>query len=350
MVSLPVRRSGFTLVELLVVIAIIGILIALLLPAVQAARESARRAQCVNNLKQIALAIHNYENSFKCLPPAIVNTTKNPMTAPIAGLEQYILLPAGNAYAKHGTLSILLPYMEKELVLDAGSGYSFNLNWDHPNNQPATRSRIAAYECPSSPSDHIINPNPPAWTWTPAVSDYMAVSRANNNAAVWTGLGLTMPVSADNTNIKSVLNDNKRTYLAEILDGLSNTLMLGESSARHEGWIGGKKYATPTTAGWGLRGAWGQHTNNIVCAGTVTPLPSPPMPPNPNPAKATTAAQAGSAAGINAWNQGELYSFHPGASCVALGDASVRALKTGTSMAVLQKLAARADGFTFTLP
>jgi prepilin-type N-terminal cleavage/methylation domain-containing protein/prepilin-type processing-associated H-X9-DG protein len=329
------RRGGFTLVELLVVIAIIGILIALLLPAVQAARESARRTQCQNNLKQIALAALNYENNFKVFPPAVVNGP----SASAQGLDEYLISPG--VWARHGTLSIFLPYMEQSQVLEIGTGFNYRLNWDDPVNRPAASTRIRAYECPSSPSLPVIPAKPGTWDWSPAAADYMAVSRANSNTAVWSGLGLAMPATV---NVNAVLTANRRTPASEILDGLSNTLMLGESAARHEGWALKTKFADATT--WNqIRGAWAQETNNITCSGTVSPVTVPPFPTPGSIPKATTAAQAPSALTVNAQNQGELYAFHPGSCNVALGDGSVRSLSANISMPALQKLAARADGY-----
>src|SRR6185369_5269225 len=126
------HRRGFTLVELLVVIAIIGVLVALLLPAVQAAREAARRMKCQNNLKQIGLAVLNFENTYQSLPPGVVNVAS---AGPIADLADYLRVGAtglsASDYTKHGFLSVMLPYLEQANVLvAAGGGYSFRLNWD----------------------------------------------------------------------------------------------------------------------------------------------------------------------------------------------------------------------------
>ncbi len=108
------RRSGFTLVELLVVIAIIGVLVALLLPAVQAAREAARRMQCQNNLKQMALAVHNFEDTFKIFPthgtgggPTLIGTT--PAT------------PTSNPVQAAGALFQILPYLEEGNTYNLGN-------------------------------------------------------------------------------------------------------------------------------------------------------------------------------------------------------------------------------------
>lgn len=126
-------RHGFTLVELLVVIAIIGILVALLLPAIQAARESARRSQCMNNMRQIILAVHSYESSNEKFPPG----TENP-TGPIRNLPQGYHI---------SWLARILPYLEETAIYRS---IDFSVGAYHPRNNPARQQAIDVFHCPSS--------------------------------------------------------------------------------------------------------------------------------------------------------------------------------------------------------
>ncbi len=125
-----IRRSGFTLIELLVVIAIIAVLIALLLPAVQQAREAARRSQCKNNLKQIGLALHNYHDAFRMLPPSLC------------------LKVNGEPFGQWGTQVRLLPYLDQAPL---ASQINFSLQYDQfPN---VIKTRVPAFLCPSEVND-----------------------------------------------------------------------------------------------------------------------------------------------------------------------------------------------------
>ncbi len=134
------QSRGFTLIELLVVIAIIAVLIALLLPAVQAAREAARRAQCINNLKQIGLAIHNYHQTNDCFPPGAYDTYE----------------PANAKYANNANWSAqakMLPYIEQQALYNAANLLvsPYNDATGDLMNSTVTRTRLGAFLCPSCP-------------------------------------------------------------------------------------------------------------------------------------------------------------------------------------------------------
>src|SRR5262245_50328186 len=132
-------RRGFTLIELLVVIAIIGVLIALLLPAVQAAREAARRMQCTNNLKQIGLGLHNYESITGALPPPLVQTGSGST------------ITWTNGWSVHGRL---LPFLEQAAAFNA---INFTFRYSVPENTTVSGLSVSMFLCPSE-----INPQPRA--------------------------------------------------------------------------------------------------------------------------------------------------------------------------------------------
>ncbi len=191
----PTRRRGFTLIELLVVIAIIAVLIALLLPAVQAAREAARRMQCVNNLKQLGLAIANYEGVAGALPPSVV-VAKNG-----AGFWT-------NGWSINGRL---LPFLEQN---SAFNSVNFTLNYSAADNTTVSQMIINSYICPSE-----IRPEPKAT----ATSRY-GVASYNWNVGDWFvfgGVGSTMKT-------RGAFGANMSRTLAEFRDGLSNTVLTSE--------------------------------------------------------------------------------------------------------------------------
>ena len=134
------RRPGFTLIELLVVIAIIAVLVALLLPAVQQAREAARRTQCKNNLKQIGLAIHNYESSNLVFPPSSTSAfTRGVWNWPGAG-------PNDRTIHLHSFASLILPYLEGTNIYN---GIDYNVSSLAPANRAMASQILPFYRCPS---------------------------------------------------------------------------------------------------------------------------------------------------------------------------------------------------------
>ena len=185
------KTSGFTLVELLVVIAIIGVLVGLLLPAVQAARESARRLQCSNNFKQIGLAMINYEAMYTRFPPS--HTTS----------------------PKHNCLTFILPFMELQNVYDR---FDFTKDWDKDVNIDAGKVIIPAFRCPTTPqydnytSDYAADVYIDSDAYSSLVSSGAITSRIN-----WEGMLKT---------------DGKSVKASQVTDGLSTTFMFFEDAGR----------------------------------------------------------------------------------------------------------------------
>ncbi len=219
-------RRGFTLVELLVVITIIGILIALLLPAVQAAREAARRTQCANNLKQIGLAVQNYHVSWESFPHGNINNT--------AGSCPGMAEPAFSESTRFSNwLIAILPYMEQTALFDA---YRFDYRSHAAENQVVRETPVASYVCPSDAARRT--PAVPATG--PAASagakyapgSYRAVSGRSDDAHNYLDSEMMFDYSVHSRGVihlAGVWGYGVETF-AHIRDGASNTLMVGEST------------------------------------------------------------------------------------------------------------------------
>ncbi len=335
------RRAGFTLIELLVVIAIIAVLISLLLPAVQSAREAARRAQCINNLKQIGLALHNYNDTVGSFPPGGISTP--------GWVGTWWNWPA-----------FILPQMEQAPLYNA-------INFSLPNiNQPTANAIndpqgtvylavISSYLCPSDPVASSGKVDNLSWLtqggdWSLIGTQYTAgatcyvgnwgdMKTGNTTFDLYSGesapgVGPNWGCGGKFRGLFGDCSDGRSSSLREITDGTSNTLLAGESSPNMNGalaWVNG----------------------DAVWASTVIPLnwKTELKDGQVDPTDGTTCglSQLNNFTGaLHCWrNQTTNYgfkSYHPGGVNFAFADGSVRFLKQSISPRVYNGLGTKAGG------
>ena len=286
--------AAFTLIELLVVIAIIAVLIALLLPAVQAAREAARRAQCCNNLMQLAIAVQNYESSHEMLPPGVVN-----LTGPI--VDQ----PKGYHF---GWLVQILPYCELRNVYNH---FNFKMGLYETQNFTTRTTLVRSFLCPSDPGANR-GPTGVAMTnYAGSCNDVEAPIAASNNG---------------------VLFLNSAIRFEDITDGTSQTIFVGEklNDGLGEGWASGTR-ASLRNSGSGINR-------------TANPLTTPLVPVDDEEDSAGGAKAAASTPFDVLTFVGGYSSRHPGGGNFAFGDGSVRFLKNSIGAGTFRLLTSRADG------
>jgi prepilin-type N-terminal cleavage/methylation domain-containing protein len=301
-------RPGFTLIELLVVIAIIAILIALLVPAVQKVRAAAARTQCVNNLKQIGLALHSYESANKAFPPGRTGTVDV-------------------SARQHSWAAFILPYIDQGNVFKL---YNVNKDWNDQSNYNAIQVQLTIFNCPTTTGGQRFDDTIGA---APACGDYSAISAIKWFVAINCFGYKSSDVNSTNFNTKpftiGALREDAVTKIVQIVDGTSNTILIAEDAGRPGAFKSGgaKADATNPLILAGMKeGGWADPGANFSIDGSN---------------------QDGTVPGecaMNCSNNSEMYGFHTGGACAVFCDGSVHFLSSDINLCVLAALATRGGG------
>ncbi len=308
------RSQAFTLVELLVVIAIIGILVGLLLPAVQAAREAARRMSCSNNLKQLGLALHNYESAYKRLPAGWISGRGMSYNAAGAGTGT-------NSWGSWGWPVFLFPQLEQNALYDQLNAGQLHLRdvLDNATLRPLLQGRYAAFKCPSD----IAPDTNDRRTLLSTAGTLYPVSTCSYVGWNSGSFGY-LPPETDTQNRAGIFVMNKFTKFAEVTDGLSNTIAFGERAYKTGIAPNGNTISCNAANLFGPR--WNNDLSNasrhplfgntgvlgMSEGGINSILIGSPAAPDPPPATGNSVCGRGA------------FSYHTGGAQFALADGSVR--------------------------
>jgi len=328
--AIRTRRSGFTMIELLVMLAIIGILVALLLPAVQSAREAARRVQCSNNMKQFAIAMHNYHDAYNCLP-ASTNEGKLAATSPLPG-------SAGEPGSRAGfswRVSIL-PYVEQMAMYDM-IDFKQSAYADVPEHRRAAGVVMSLHRCPSDVGKEFATA--PEYGDPQSLSNYVAMG-ATHAASLYREE--TEPAGG-RAHPNGLIFPGAYTRFRDVIDGTSNTLMLSETKERrYAAWLDGTTAAVVGLAEEtkpAFHKGDGRLTGDVPNSGVRSTLNYG----NDSPPEFTYYLPKSRHSGKENWLHGPS-SHHPGVVNHAMCDGSVRGISVSLEPRVYMHLITRAGG------